>query len=236
MEPYFFQGVVLPERAQLSSQMAVKFTHFTSGRAATAAVSIVLNQLAVWVDTDDEWDVLDLRNVVKTIVENHLAMVGYIKGYAYDLEITRVVNRARNVDFVFGIDIPCLANRNKDAGIALSKLKPKTIGPNGIYINRCLNDLANAMRRADDTAFYCYRAIESLCNHSSVVHSLESANGEQQWQKFREIAGCEKETLLEIKGAADPLRHGKVVQMTSDDRAALFGKTWDVVDKYLAAV
>ena len=55
----------------------------------------------------------------------------------------------------------------------------------------------------------------------------------EQWQKVRELAKCDEATLREIKTAADPLRHGDVLKITSSDRANLFMKTWDVVDGYL---
>ena len=235
MEPYFFQGTVLPERAQLSLQYNLEFSHVTSGVAGVAKVSILLNQVAVWVESNHEWDIFDLRNTVKNLVQHHLNMVGYIKGYAYDLEITRVLNPSLNVDYVFGIDIPCIADRGKslDLDNELINLREKVSGENGLLINRCLNDLSSAMKHADDTGFYCYRAIESLRHHCAAIHELTSASKSEQWDKFREVAGCDKDTLLILKNAADPLRHGNVAGVSSNDRAGLLIKTWEVVDKYL---
>lgn len=238
MEPYLFQGVVLPERAQLSLQFALGFSHLASGVSAEAKVSIVLNQVVVWVESEHNWDIFDLRNVVKNIVQSHLAMVGYIKGYAYEFQISRVVNQNRGIDYVFGIEIPCLAERGKSVDLqdALSKLRNKTLGPNGMFLHRCFSDLASSMTHADDTGFYCYRAIESLRHHCAAVHGLSTAEKSIQWEKFREVSGCDEQTLRAIKAAADPLRHGGVSGGSSDDRAQLFTSTWDVVDGYLKGV
>ena len=235
MQPYIFQGIVLPERAQLSLQFSLGFEHLSSGMEATARVSIILNQVIVWIDTDHDWNVFDLRNVVANIVQGHLQMVGYLKGFAYDFELTRVINQDTATDYVFGIDIPCLAERGKNVDLteALTKLREKTIGKNGIYLNRCFSDLASAMKHADDTGFYCYRAIEALRHHCAAANSLADASKAAQWQKFREVAGCEEDTLREIKAAADPLRHGQVVGSTSADRERLFTITWNTVDGYL---
>ncbi len=235
MEPYFFQGVVLPERAQLSFQYTLGFSHITSGGAGVAKVSVVLNQVAVWIESDHEWNIFDLRNVVKNLVQSHLDMVGYLKGYAYDFELTRVLNQSRSVDYVFGIDIPCLAERDKslDMNEELIKLRNKTIGANGVFLNRCFSDLTSAMKHADDTGFYCYRAIESLRHHCAATHDLSSSEKAVQWEKFREVAACDENTLRAIKQAADPLRHGEATGITSDDRATLFMKTWNVVDGYI---
>jgi hypothetical protein len=238
MEPYLFHGVVLPERAQLSLQFALRFSHVASGVSGVAKVSIVLNQAAIWVESEHEWDVFDLRNIVKNIVQTHLAMVGYLKGYAYDFEVTRVLNQSRGIDCVFGIDTPCLAERGQSIDLqdALFKLRDKTVGPNGVFMHRSFNDLVSAMKHADDTGFYCYRAIESLRHHCAAVHGLSTDEKSKQWEKFREVAGCEEQTLRAIKVAADPLRHGEASGVSSDDRAKLLTTTWRVVDGYLNSV
>ena len=238
MELYLFYGIVLPERAQLSLHFESGFSHLTSGVSGVAKVSVILNQVAVWIESDYEWDIFDLRNVVKNIVQNYLAMVGYLKGYAYDLEVTRVLNQSRNIDCVFGIDIPCLSERHKsiDPHAALLSLRDKTIGLNGVFLHRCFIDLASSMKNADDTAFYCYRAIESLRHHCAAVNGLSSTGKSKQWEKFQEISGYDEDTLREIKAASDPLRHGEAAGLTSKDREKLFNITWDIVDGYLKSV
>ena len=58
----------------------------------------------------------------------------------------------------------------------------------------------------------------------------------KQWQKFREISGCNEETLLFLKAAADPLRHGQPVGVDADSREKLLTTTWDVVEAYLSTL
>jgi len=236
MESYLFYGIVLPERALLTLKLApFHFSHLASGVTGQAKVSIELNQVAVWVESEHNWDIFDLRNLVKTLVQNELAIIGYLKGYAYDLQITRLLNQSRGIDYVFGIDIPCLAHRgiSVDLNEALSKLKGKTLGPNGVFLFRCFNDLVSSMKHADDTGFYCYRAIESLRHHCAALHGLSTTEKPAQWEKFREVSGCDEQTLDAIKTAAVALRHGEVSSITSSDREKLFTSTWDVVEKYL---
>jgi hypothetical protein len=238
MEPYLFYGVVLPERAQLSLQVALEFSHVASGSTGVAKVSIVRNQVAVWVESDHDWDIFTLRNVVKNIVQSNLAMLGYLTGYAYELEVTRVLNQSRKIDYVFGIDIPCLAERGKSVDLqeGLSKLRDKASGPNGVFLHRCFSDLASSMKDADDTGFYCYRAIESLRHHCAAAHGLSAADKSTQWEDFREVAGCDEQTLRSIKAAADPQRHGAASGIGSEEREKLLASTWDVVDGYLNSV
>lgn len=238
MQTYLFEGVVLPERAQISVQFSIQFTHITLGFTGKADVSVVLNQVAVWVDSEAEWNIFDLRNTIRNLLKNELAVIGYLEGLAYDLEVTRVLNRTLGIDYVFGIDIPCIAERNK----AIDKLerqkviRQKSIGREGVLLHRCFNDLAMAMKSSEDTGFYCYRAIESLRQHCIIRFSLQSDNKTKQWQKLREIAGCDESTIREIKSAADPLRHGDILSITSHDPEALFTKTWNVVDGYIQNV
>lgn len=238
MEPYFFQGLVLPERAQLTLKFEVYFAHVTAGDSCTAKVSVYLNQVAVWVESKHAWNIYDLRNIVKTIIQNHLAMVGYFKGYAYDLELTRVINRSQEIDTVFGIEIPCLEDRGKsiDLNEAMIQVCKKAADPNGVFLHRCFNDLVSSMKHADDTGFYCYRAIESLVHHCSALHRLSTSNKRERWVKFQEVAGCDEATTRAIQEAAKALRHGEPSCITDDEREQLFISTWDVVDGYLKGI
>lgn len=237
MHSYLFTGKVLPERAQMSFAIQGIRLQIKDDEIGIDA-SIILNQVAVQIHSTREWDILDLRNIVKTFLLNQLAAVGYLKGYAYDLEVTRVFAPGLSIDYVFGIDIPCLAQRGKavDLNTALPGIIRKASGPDGIFINRCLNDLALSMKHADDTAFYCYRAIESLKRHCAIRAELQSANAAKQWEKFRQIAGCNRASIDFVKSYADPLRHGDPRDLTSDERGMIFKKTWDIVENYLDTI
>jgi len=236
MEHYLFEGVVHPERAQITLQLPpLGFRHITSGTEAVAHFSIILNQIALWIDSAAEWDIFDLRNVAKSILQNELAVVGYLKGYAYDVEIRRLLNRRLNIDYVFGIDIPCITKRNEEIKLAeeVERIRAKTAGDAGIYLHRCFADLIAAMKTPDDTGFYCYRAIEALRQYCIIRYKLDLENKSDQWTKVRAVAGCDEQTLRDIKTAADPVRHGAIVAITSAAREALFTKTWDVVDGFI---
>ncbi len=234
MSPYLFHGIVRPERAQLSVRFALAFQYLTD-KKGKAHVSIILNQLMAWIDSDDDWDIYTLKNVVKSIVQNRLAILGYLKGYAYELEIVRAINQSRGIDHVFGIDIPCITERNAavDLEIEFSKVAAKISDAAGIFLDRCLNDLVSAMKHADDTGFYCYRAIESLRHHCAAVNRLAERDKARQWGQFRTASGCTEDDIRMIKLAADPLRHGGVMNVDDATRASLFLKTWDIVDGYL---
>lgn len=238
MEPYLFYGKILPERAPISLSFGLSFSHLTSSDTGKAEISIVLNQLSVTVHTEKEWDIFDLRNVVMHIVQTNLAMVGYLKGYAYDLEITRVLNSALGIDYVFGIDIPIIAKPRESIDLAseLERLKAKTIGEKGIFLNRCFNDLVSAMKNADDTGFYCYRAVEALRHHCAAVHNISEKDKKTQWEKFREVSKVDEQATRKLENSAQSIRHGGVSGVTNHDREDLFKTTWDIVSAYIAVI
>ena len=112
----------------------------------------------------------------------------------------------------------------------------KTVGENGILINRCFSDLVSAMKHADDTAFYCYRAIESLRLHCAVSHGLKDKKPKIQWEKFREVLSLSKDKFVKITESSKLVRHGDVASITGEERADILKETWDVVTSYLEKV
>ena len=55
-----------------------------------------------------------------------------------------------------------------------------------------------------------------------------------QWKKLGEITEAGKDDIKFIRDKAFPTRHGDVVGITSDERAQMFLKTWDIVDAFLS--
>jgi hypothetical protein len=236
---YLVEGSVIPERAQVSVQIPpFGITHFVTGYNATATVRIILNHVLVWIDTDESWDVYDLRNMVLAMLQYELALVGFVKGFAYDVDVRRVVNRDLGVDQVFGIDVPVIAERNSDVDVsaAVEMIRRHTAGHEGVLLHRCFNDLRQALRNADDSGFYCYRAIESLRHHCAIRYGIAARNKTAQWEKLREVTQAAEATLRIVKTFADPVRHGALGTITDSERAEVLKTTWDLVDAYLSTL
>jgi len=87
------------------------------------------------------------------------------------------------------------------------------------------------MKHPDDTAFYCFRALESLKYYCRARFKIDSES--DQWKKLSEITGAGKDDIKFIREKAFPVRHGDVVGITSDDRVKMFLTTWDIVDAFL---
>jgi hypothetical protein len=235
---YLFIGKVYPERAQLTFRRHVKVQWLPGHIPLVGEISVILNQVAVVVRTDRNWDIYDLRNAVMTIVEIDLTIVGYVRGFAYELEITRVRNSAQEVDFVYGIGVPIISpeSREIDPEKLARQVRKMLDGASSLYLTRCLADLRSAIVRASDTAFYCYRAIESLRRHHASMHELTHASDSAQWEAFREFCDLDEAEIRSLQKSADPLRHANYFEASLGSRAPFFQFTWQIVDRYIGAV
>jgi len=230
MSKLFFSGVVLPERAPLSvSEVHSQIVGPDGKTYATLALNICNNQISVVVESDEP-DIFTLRNIVRSEAEFVTNVAGFLCGYGYDIEITKAFGDALDPTQVFGIDIPVLANRTegRDLGLLVNAIFSLCFGPDAIYIRRCLADLSFAIKRADDTPFYCFRALESLRQSFGV--ELSEA---EQWKAMAEAVGSSKTEMEPLRTRAFPARHGVPMPLSDQERQELFIYTWRVVERYI---
>lgn len=234
MNTYIFKGLVLPERAQISfGPFEADLEHIATGNKLVGKINVVLNQLTVWIHSEDEWDIHDLRNIVKTWTNNTVSIFGYVLGYAYEVEIRQVLCEEKNIDYVFGINSQAAYDKEKheNAPKIVKEIMGKTSGKYGIYIMRCLNDLTMALKHVDDTYFYCFRAIESLKQYCRYKFSIESEN--EQWKKLSEITNTDKDSIKFIRKRAFPERHGDIYPSDANEIQKTIKRTWEIVDLFL---
>lgn len=231
---YIFKGLILPERAQISfGPFKAVLKHLTTGNDLTGKINVVLNQLTVWIYCEDEWDVHDLRNIVKTWVSNTVSIFGYVFGHAYEVEIRQILCDDKNIDYVFGIDNQAAykEENHQNASQLVKDIMGKTSGEYGIYIMRCFNDLTMALKHVDDTYFYCFRAIESLKQYCRYKFNIESEN--DQWKKLSELTSADKDAIKFIRKRAFPERHGDICPSDANDISSAIKKTWEIVEHFL---
>jgi len=98
MTTFVFKGLVLPERAQISlGPYKAEITYPFDGTQHKAEVNIVLNHITIYIHSDRDWQLDDLKNVVVQIARDLVNIAGYIRGYGYDVEISQVLNREKNI-------------------------------------------------------------------------------------------------------------------------------------------
>jgi len=235
MKRYYFSGIVHPERAQISLE-APPLRIMTADAQPFLEVryNIYNNQISAMVDcARDGTDLFTLRNHIRAHVGTAVTILGFILGRAYDIEITKVFDESLDETLIFGIDIKMLEQRNKhlDVNLAANHIINLCSGPDGRYIRRCLDDLTMSIRYLDDSAFYCYRAIESIKQYFGAKNNL--LDDAKKWRAFADAIGAVPEELNEIKALADPSRHGTPVEISDEARGIVFSKTWDIVEKFI---
>lgn len=236
---YYFSGTVLPERAQIGFALPeMDFHHDPLGFSGWIRISVIFNNVSVRIRTPNIWNIFDLRNVVWYLVTNQLNIFGFYLGHSYDLDISRVVCDEQGVDYVFGIDVPAISSRLDPAHLEARAvlLVRKTSGPQGLLLNRALRDLNAALDTSEDTAFYCYRAIEALRNHSTLKDAAVGREEDLSWESFRTKARVDKSVLISLKDRADPERHGHVVSRSDADRSEILTTTWNIVETYFESL
>jgi len=234
VSPYILKGLVLPERAQISfGPFEAELQHLSSERKLRGKINIVLNQLTAWLYTDEDWDIFNLRNIVKSWGNDIISIFAFLVGHGYELEIRQILCEEKQIDHVFGIDNPYIKSRNEGVDIPAKVIEiiKKTSGESGLFLKRCLNDLAMALKHADDTAFYCFRALETLKQLCKYEYGIEQER--EQWEKLSEITGFGKDHIEILRKEAFPARHGDISLSDSNKRQKLLEGTWDVVEAFV---
>jgi hypothetical protein len=132
MRRFFFSGVVHPERLGLTlgtiDQMLASQDGAKLGDMKFSIQNSRITAVMEW--ENDSEDIFTLRNILKTFVEPILNITGFLKGYAFDIEITKVFESDLKEIRVFNNDIPALAERNKTRDLTEAKnIYPLCSGP-----------------------------------------------------------------------------------------------------------
>jgi hypothetical protein len=234
MKKFFLSGVVHPERAMLSvSNVEHGFQGLDGKKRGRIKFNIYNNQVSAFVEWEnDAEDIHTLRNIARASVEVITNLMGFLKGYAYDVEITKIFDSDLGLSFVFGIEIPALEERNKKRDFSkVGDAYLLCFDEEGLFLRRCLGDLSMAIKNADDTPFYCFRALESLKQYFGFANGLEKDR--EQWEAMAKVIGVKQEVVEPIRELAFPARHGVPKPITDEERKQIFLVTWDIVERFI---
>ncbi|NQT71302.1 MAG: hypothetical protein HQ553_00860 [Chloroflexi bacterium] len=235
MKRYYLSGTVHPERAQISiADIENELLGQDDTPYAKLKFNIYNNQITAVIDChNDNEDIHTIRNRVKAAVQIMTDTVGFIKGHAYDVEITKIFDEQAQFVWVYGVSIPIIEERNKGRQFSEAfEVYPLCSGMDGLYLRRCLGDINMAIKHADDTAFYCFRAIESLKQYIAFKQNLEGKD-RSKWQALVNAIGGKEEDLDNLKCLAFPARHGIPRSISDTERKELFLTTWDIVERFI---
>src|SRR3989304_10090762 len=110
MKKLFLSGTLHPERAMLSVRnLEHEFLGPDGKKQGRIKFNIYNNQITAFVEWEnDSEDIYTLRNITKAGVELITNVVGFLKGYAYDVEITKIFDGELDLSYVFGDQIQVL--------------------------------------------------------------------------------------------------------------------------------
>jgi hypothetical protein len=234
---YIFNGRVHPERAHVTLSQPLSCDVRFKGRqdVYNLIITVDVGQVNIIVDTKKHDDLYTLKNLVRDCVANVIDAYGYLKGRTHHVEITSVVDTETLESIVFSIEIPVIADSSaerhiKDFDIVLG------LAMDSPQLRRALASLRHAMASVGETAFFCYHAVESIKCHFYLPE--EDPNDEKcskkAWERLRNALRIEKEFIVEgiKKLFADEQRHGLDPHITDFERAQLFSRTWQIVDRF----
>lgn len=233
MKKRYFSGLILPERALLSVSNVHSEVESPDGQAyARLTLNIYNNQVSVATESDEP-DIYTLRNLVRSEVEFVTNVAGFLAGNGYDVEVTKVFDENLVETQVFGIDVAVLSARPErpDFSQAVNAIYPLCYGELAIYLRRCLADLSFSIKRLDDTAFYCFRALESL--RHSFGHELNIDSEVDQWKAMGVALETSSDSMKPLREHAFPARHGLPRPLSDAERKSILMYTWDVVERYV---
>ncbi len=234
---YIVKGRVLPIRAALTfGPIRIQLSDEKSMSPSTnLELTIYANEVTIYYEAEYPRDIYDIKNECLYYCNAMVAQIGFLVGFGYSIEVNQILCRELDINIVYGIDIPCLSERNKGLDLNLLIQKIFSIkGPEVRYLHRCFVDLQLAITHPIDTPFYCYRAIESLRHFCRIRYNL--AKEQQQWQKLSELTKKGWDDTKSVKIFANDARHGDHKGFSSEQRAEFFITTWELVDGFIDSV
>ena len=231
MVTWIFFGRVLPERFPLSVSLPTATVKQPElGIVYDSHVGIAEGQLVAEVTvTEGDVDIQTLRNLTERDIRLMTDMTGYQNGMAHDIEIISAFCRETAERCVFGVTVPILSERRE------GKFQTLIDGPlwlayaSDTGARLALSDFREAIKRAADTGFFCYRAVESMMQGLRPPNASDSA----AWAHFRATLHVDRSALDYIKGHADAARHGRPGGVTDAERAKVFQLADEIIRRYL---
>ena len=102
-----------------------------------------------------------------------------------------------------------------------------------VQLQLALSDLRDALANHFNTAFYAYRAIESIKDVFTEGDRTRSENNRRGWETMRSRLRVSEAFITEIKHEADRQRHGRVSQVLAGERLEAMRRAWLVVGRYV---
>jgi hypothetical protein len=186
----------------------------------TWTVEVIESNVVVRVESEEPNDLKTFINEVRSAVGAIVDALGFGMATPLRLEMTHLVKESHETLILESTWTELLDAEGHDFGAHLPEhaLAPVvTAATQSLFYRLALADAQRAIEFPDDTAFYCYRARESLCR-ALAPGSAEDKVGSREWEHLRQLLSIERSDIDAIQDHAVVRRHGRHTRLSEDDR------------------
>jgi hypothetical protein len=200
---FVIYGVVQPERGaahmphrEIVLQGSIEGRAFLSIIYSQVTMSLTANKVAI----PDE----RLPFYFQGLIGMFVSALGYDFGCAYQFDLIGIaeVNIKHQIQ---GVDYPEATKPTSHDGRLGQVIFQRALQHrNAMFLARSIRDVNSAVRAADDSGFYCYRAIESTMQFFRLTDSISEKK--PAWESMRNALGVEEEIIRRIQQKAKTIR------------------------------
>jgi len=229
---YIFFGKVFPERAYVKiPEVTFNYNIVEEVIKGTAFVEVIMSQIIVKFESETiVGNIYSLKNYIEDSVRLIVDSWGYILSCGYDIEITSMIDSIGYKE-VFGVNFDNVEKSIKARPKKFNEVFDLLSRMDNNYLRLCLSDLREAIRKPKDTAFFCYRAIESLRQY--ICDEYDCKKDKNRWEKFNTVFGLTIDDFEDILEYAKPARHGENKYISGEVRVKIINFTYSIIDKFI---
>jgi hypothetical protein len=244
MYKYQLSGKIHPERVDftIGTKVSLSITHGEFGIKGEILLEIKNSNITISFDSKNEYFSSDtgsletLKNILEESVRTIVDIYGYVRSYAYEVEIINIKNLDSSLDYTFGVRGEWNINKDNDAtNQEFLKILHLFSAPNNGYISNVLADFRRAIKYPPMTASFCFRAIETIRQHvfENTLIIDDNERRKDGWEKLNTHLGFKKENFEEIQRFSLPNRHGAYPKITYQEREQIMNFTRNIIDKVI---
>ncbi len=241
MANYTFAGTLHPTRLPLNITNPLDFDQavpLLDGRNVRDQGSLVISngRFTLTLDTTETpVHIPTLKIRAEEIIRGIVDFCGYVSGFVYYIDIESVSQDHRGPT-QFGLGAQEIAD-DRPLRPVQDLAQYATVLAKEPALPRVLGELRNSIMFPNDTAFHCYRALETIRGHFDrrlgLGHSDDRARA---WVEMRGALLFKRSYIQETQDFAEAQRHGNRKGMTGERRVEMMRRTWNIVDRFIVLV
>jgi hypothetical protein len=173
-------------------------------------ISLQSSQFHVLLDSPPIQDFATFSNEVVSVVQGLLDALGFHLATPLRAEVSSLVTQGNTLVIRTLTWEELREAPNSPPYVDGSTLQPffEATASNS-FARHALADLRAALEYPDDTAFYAYRAIETVRQSFLAGDTDTDASRKKSWQALRDTLNVDRESLDQARALATPRRHGE---------------------------